>query len=217
VYEDVGGRLILDNGWYVTQDRLGSVRTRGAQVLSYYPFGEERSTTAQGHFKFGTYFRDTSKPLRRDPKQVQREGSIVATISNFFAIPLVFICGSCFAALCAEKIAARPDACIQALTIPQYPVAARSAGISGTVHVILRWNQEGIVGWQIDSPRQHFKLAVEKAIQGSRFVQGCQNESIEIVFEFLVSLPRRRVFKQEVVFMPPMRFLIRTNLMELNP
>ena len=49
------GKLILDgNG--VFQDRLGTNRANGAR---YLPFGEELTTTAGDHVKFGTYTRDS--------------------------------------------------------------------------------------------------------------------------------------------------------------
>ena len=41
-------------------DRLGSVRANGAgERFSYYPYGEERGTSADGREKFGTYTRDS--------------------------------------------------------------------------------------------------------------------------------------------------------------
>jgi RHS repeat-associated protein len=39
-------------------DRLGSVRNNG-NAIAYYPWGEERTSTADGTDKFATYFRDT--------------------------------------------------------------------------------------------------------------------------------------------------------------
>jgi RHS repeat-associated protein len=39
-------------------DRLGSVWDRGGVEMRYYPYGEERTTTAQNEYKFGTYYRD---------------------------------------------------------------------------------------------------------------------------------------------------------------
>ncbi|MGH9632261.1 MAG: RHS repeat-associated core domain-containing protein [Bryobacteraceae bacterium] len=42
----------------VVVDRLGSVRVRGTQQMSYWPYGEERTATAQGQDKFGTYLRE---------------------------------------------------------------------------------------------------------------------------------------------------------------
>ena len=44
----------------VVTDRLGSVRVRGTQSLSYYLYGDERVVTANGSDKFATYFRDSS-------------------------------------------------------------------------------------------------------------------------------------------------------------
>ena len=45
------------------QDRLGSVVASGLpggtwERMSYYPYGEERTTTANNRDKFGTYWRD---------------------------------------------------------------------------------------------------------------------------------------------------------------
>ena len=42
----------------VVTDRLGSVRWSGGTSMSYFPYGEERTVTADGTEKFGTYFRD---------------------------------------------------------------------------------------------------------------------------------------------------------------
>jgi RHS repeat-associated protein len=42
----------------IVTDRLGSVRAAGTDRMSYYPYGEERTSTANGREKFGTYFRD---------------------------------------------------------------------------------------------------------------------------------------------------------------
>ena len=40
-------------------DRLGSVRANAnGERMSYFPYGEERTSTADGREKFGTYFRD---------------------------------------------------------------------------------------------------------------------------------------------------------------
>jgi RHS repeat-associated protein len=53
-------KLLVSNGVYVVTDRLGTVRgnTQG-EPFFYYPYGEERSSTADGRDKFATYFRDT--------------------------------------------------------------------------------------------------------------------------------------------------------------
>ena len=43
----------------VATDRLGSVRgNENEERMSYYPYGEERTSTTDGRGKFGTYFRD---------------------------------------------------------------------------------------------------------------------------------------------------------------
>ena len=54
-----GGKLIGKNDLAVATDRLGSVRVNasGGQI-SYFPYGEERTSTPDGTEKFGTYFRD---------------------------------------------------------------------------------------------------------------------------------------------------------------
>jgi len=55
-YVYFGGRLLWgSNGTPVLTDRLGSQRNG----VSYYPWGEEKTTTPDGQVKFGTYFRDT--------------------------------------------------------------------------------------------------------------------------------------------------------------
>jgi len=56
-----GSRLIEANNALVVTDRLGSVRARGMNSytqMSYFPYGEERTSTPDGVDKFGTYFRD---------------------------------------------------------------------------------------------------------------------------------------------------------------
>jgi len=42
----------------VVMDRLGSVRWGNGTSISYFPYGEERTVTADGTEKFGTYVRD---------------------------------------------------------------------------------------------------------------------------------------------------------------
>jgi RHS repeat-associated protein len=59
--EYFAGTPLKLNGWAVRTDRLGSVRWNeigGGQHFNYYPYGEERGTTANGWEKFGSYFRD---------------------------------------------------------------------------------------------------------------------------------------------------------------
>jgi RHS repeat-associated protein len=47
------------NGVGVVTDRLGSVRANAnGERFSYFPYGEERTSTADGREKFGTYSRD---------------------------------------------------------------------------------------------------------------------------------------------------------------
>jgi RHS repeat-associated protein len=57
-----GSRLIEANYELVATDRLGSVRASSGgnayTQMSYFPYGEERTVTADGVDKFGTYFRD---------------------------------------------------------------------------------------------------------------------------------------------------------------
>jgi hypothetical protein len=58
-----GGKLVKSKGVSVAVDRLGSVRatrTDGGtyESMSYYPYGEERTSTADNREKFGTYMRD---------------------------------------------------------------------------------------------------------------------------------------------------------------
>ena len=54
------GKLVKSNGVAVATDRLGSVRgNANGEVLAYYPYGEERGTSADGREKFGTYTRDS--------------------------------------------------------------------------------------------------------------------------------------------------------------
>jgi RHS repeat-associated protein len=56
-----GSKLIEANIGLVVTDRLGNVRansTYGWKLMSYFPYGEERTSTPDGVDKFGTYFRD---------------------------------------------------------------------------------------------------------------------------------------------------------------
>ena len=55
-----GGKLVKSNGAVVATDRLGSVRaSSNGDRMTYYPYGEERTSTADGREKFGTYMRDS--------------------------------------------------------------------------------------------------------------------------------------------------------------
>ena len=55
-----GGKLVKSNGAVVATDRLGSVRANSTgERMTYYPYGEERTSTADGREKFGTYMRDS--------------------------------------------------------------------------------------------------------------------------------------------------------------
>jgi RHS repeat-associated protein len=53
-----GGKLVMSKGAVVVTDRLGSVRASGGERMSYYPYGEEKTSTGDGREKFGTYTRD---------------------------------------------------------------------------------------------------------------------------------------------------------------
>jgi len=56
-----GGRAISLDGQTVYTDRLGTVRwSANAGQHSYLPYGEERTSTADGAHKFGTYVRDST-------------------------------------------------------------------------------------------------------------------------------------------------------------
>ena len=62
-----GGKLVVSDGVAVVTDRLGSVRANGnGERFSYLPYGEERTATADGRVKFGTYFRDGSGVAAQD-------------------------------------------------------------------------------------------------------------------------------------------------------
>ena len=55
-----GGKLVKSKGAVVATDRLGSVRASSTgDRMTYYPYGEERTSTADGREKFGTYMRDS--------------------------------------------------------------------------------------------------------------------------------------------------------------
>jgi RHS repeat-associated protein len=54
-----GGKLVKSKGAVVATDRLGSVRASSTgDQMTYYPYGEERTSTADNREKFGTYTRD---------------------------------------------------------------------------------------------------------------------------------------------------------------
>jgi YD repeat-containing protein len=46
-----GGKLVKSKGALVLTDRLGSVRASGLERMSYYPYGEEKTSTADGREK----------------------------------------------------------------------------------------------------------------------------------------------------------------------
>jgi len=56
-----GGKMLKSSlGTVVATDRLGSVRANGdGERFAYYPYGEERGSSADGREKFGTYVRDS--------------------------------------------------------------------------------------------------------------------------------------------------------------
>jgi hypothetical protein len=55
-----GGKLVMSKGVAVATDRLGTVRGNSTgERFAYYPYGEERGTSADGREKFGTYTRDS--------------------------------------------------------------------------------------------------------------------------------------------------------------
>jgi RHS repeat-associated protein len=56
-----GGKLVKSKGVVVVTDRLGSVRANAVgERMTYYPHGEEKTSTGDGREKFGTYFRDST-------------------------------------------------------------------------------------------------------------------------------------------------------------
>ncbi len=62
-----GGRALIADGQYAIRDRLGNVVSRygtsGWTKYAYFPYGEERTSSANNVEKFGTYFRDASTGL----------------------------------------------------------------------------------------------------------------------------------------------------------
>lgn len=132
------------------------------------------------------------------------------------AMTLALMCGWCFSISSAQEPSTIPT-CVERLVIPQYPISARSAGRSSTVDVTLTWTETGKVHWRVESAGPHFSPAVEDALKRSRFAQSCPAGPAKITFDFVVSTSRRKTFRQEVVFHPPARFQIMTDLMELNP
>ena len=56
-----GRKQLVSNGLTVARDRVGSVRgNSNGERFTYYPYGEERTSTVDGRDKFGTYFRDSA-------------------------------------------------------------------------------------------------------------------------------------------------------------
>jgi RHS repeat-associated protein len=54
-----GSKLLQSKGVWVATDRQGSVRANSnGEAMSYWPYGEERTNTANGREKFATYTRD---------------------------------------------------------------------------------------------------------------------------------------------------------------
>ncbi len=53
------GKMLSEKGVFVATDRLGSVRADSNGVaMNYFPWGEERTSTADGRTKFAGYYRD---------------------------------------------------------------------------------------------------------------------------------------------------------------
>ena len=57
-YDYFASKLVRVDNDAIASDRLGSVRAKGSLQMSYFPYGQERTTTANGQEKFGTYSRD---------------------------------------------------------------------------------------------------------------------------------------------------------------
>jgi RHS repeat-associated protein len=54
-----GKKLLQSKGAWVATDKLGTVRANASLgAINYFPYGEERTSTANGVEKFGTYTRD---------------------------------------------------------------------------------------------------------------------------------------------------------------
>jgi RHS repeat-associated protein len=54
-----GKKLLQSKGAWVVTDKLGTVRANASLgAINYFPYGEERTSTANGVEKFGTYTRD---------------------------------------------------------------------------------------------------------------------------------------------------------------
>jgi RHS repeat-associated protein len=70
------GKLIRSNGVTVATDRLGSVRANvNGERMSYYPYGQERTSTADGREKFATYFRDGAGQDYADQRYYNQAGA----------------------------------------------------------------------------------------------------------------------------------------------
>ncbi len=74
-----GTKLIMQDGNTVGRDRLGSVRSGGSAPMSYFPYGEERTGTANGQEKFGAYFRDPNGDDYAMARTYQSNGGRFAT------------------------------------------------------------------------------------------------------------------------------------------
>ena len=61
-----GGKLLRSKGVTVATDRAGTVRGNvNGESMAYYPYGAERTSTANGREKFGTYTRDGAGRITR--------------------------------------------------------------------------------------------------------------------------------------------------------
>jgi RHS repeat-associated protein len=71
-----GGKLIQSQGVTVATDRLGSVRgNANGERMAYYPYGQERTTTADGREKFGGYLRDGPGQDYADQRYYNQQGA----------------------------------------------------------------------------------------------------------------------------------------------
>ena len=70
------GKLIRSKGVAVATDRLGSVRgNANGERMSYYPYGQERTSTADNREKFGTYVRDGQGQDYADQRYYNQAGA----------------------------------------------------------------------------------------------------------------------------------------------
>jgi hypothetical protein len=103
-------------------------------------------------------------------------------------------------------------ACITKLPIPQYPILARSARRTGTVHVSVFTSTKGPVSVVTNPPSGLLAGAVRRALREAGYDVSCGPTTVELIFRFELVGPESEVNRDTVFFYPPNTFVVRNTL-----